>query len=305
MATKPSAISSKPQKTSGSQLRPSAKTKAAAKRAAGGSSAASFAGAATHTGGMGTAAQLQSGLSRNIQNANLSLPGGTPTVTPIAPPKVDPFLTPTDMSSEAVENGQWDDYVSGLLQQQQTNDADTGLTVGNIDRSLQQGLEQNDWSSAARGIQNSSIKDQNKAQMVTQAAASRGAETDKQTAFHNYVSGQQHQVDTVYKPAIGSKYAALAAQNAAAVSAQQTPDQSGAAAPAASPAASAPAFTAQTPGTVNPSQAPSTQQIHGSSSVTMPDSSGYQTIIKNGNVYHYYPSRPAGSQYVYVRPATH
>lgn len=314
------------QKTTGSKS-----TKAAAQRKAStGSSSSSYVGLAGNkpifSAGTANAAGRAAG-----QTPTLSLPNGTPAVVPVAPPKIDPFLTPTDESQEAVENGAWDDYISNLNQQRDTNDADVTLKVGDIDRGLSQGLEATDWNSAARGIANSSIKDQTKAQMTTQAAASRGAETDKQTTNHNYVSGQQKQVDTVYKPAIATKYNTLRITNA-----QKATDGWNVAHPDSptgpdggpNPYYKAPAGGVDSGGadggvapvggavpTLNPS-APSGAQGGAQPSNTggaVPSAGGsqsqgttgdWQPVVKDGKFYHYYPSRPAGQQYVYIRPAS-
>lgn len=315
MAKQPFKVtSSKPQKTTGGN----ATTKAAAKRASG-SSSSSYVGF-SHPNSIFNGASAALATPRPSASPTLTLPNGTPTVTPIAPPTINPFLAPTDEANEQTENGQWDDYISNLLQQQQTNDSDVTLKTGDIDRSLSQGLESNDWNSAARGLGNSSIKDQNKAQMVTQAAATKGNEIDKQTTFHNYVAGQKKQVDTVYKPGISAKYNQLRVDNATkaidgwnsghpnspigpngAPNPYYVAPASGGAADAGGGAAPASGSgLAGAGGPAAPGAAPTISAAGSQSQGGTP-----QTIIKDGKVYHYYPDRPGGQQYVYVRPATH
>jgi hypothetical protein len=286
--------SSKPQKTTGGSTKAAAQRKAAPKKAAS-VSVVSHLSNPVYAGGVSARApQTQA-------SPTMSLPNGTPTVTPIAPPTIDPFLEPTDMAQQAVENGQWDDYIAGLQQQSDTLDQDVGLKVGDIDRGLAQGVESNDWNSAARGIANSSIKDQNKAQMIAQASATKGAETGKQTTFHDYVGGQKHQVDTVYKPAIKTKYDSLAVKNA-----QKAKDDWDAAHPPedtpAAPAADGNPAPTATPGDTTYNYSPTGDPIPSiSAGGDQRQQEGWQPVVKNGGFYHYYPN---GDRWVYIRPAT-
>lgn len=294
MAKQPFKVtSSKPQKTT---------TKAAAQRKAAPKAATNSYVGLGHPNSLFSSA-VSARQPQTSASPTLSLPNGTPTVTPVAPPNIDPFLTPTDMANQSIENGQWDDYITGLQQQSDTLDSDVGLKVGDIDRGLAQGLESNDWNSAARGIQNSSIKDQNRAQMQTQAAATRGSETDKQTTFHNYVGNQRHQVDTVYKPAIKTKYDALATHNAQdakdawdrAHPPQDAPEDGSGDAPAPTPAA--------VPGDTTYNYSPGGDAIPSiSAGGDQSQGEGWQPVVKDGKFYHYYPGR--ANPWVYIRPAS-
>lgn len=276
------------------------KTKAAAKRK-------STATVVSRTSNPVYAGNVSARAPQTYAPATMSLPNGTQTVTPIAPPKIDPFLAPTDMAQQAVENGQWDDYLSGLDQQVSQAGVDTTLQTGQIDQGLAKGLDDTDWNSAARGLQVSSVKDQNKAQMASTAAASRGAATDKLNSLKDYVSGQRKQVDTVYKPAIVTKYGALAKKNADdAIAAWHAanPDVV-TAAPGEDPAAFAarPSMpnTAGIGGPAAPGAKPTIsaggQQQQGAGT----SASDWQPVVKGGKFYHFYP---ATNRWVYIRPAT-
>lgn len=315
MAKQPFKVTkSVPQKTTGS----SATKKSATKKANSGSSSASYAGLTTTRPIFSAGSGNVSGQPASANVPRFTLPNGTPTVTPVAPPKIDPFLTPTDEANESIENGQWDDYIANLVQQRETNDTDVKLKVGDIDQSLSEGLAATDWNTAARGIQNSSIKSQAKAKMTADAAASKGAELDKQSTFHNYVGNQQKQVDTVYKPAIGKKYNQLRVDNATrardgwnlahpdsplgpdgqpnpyyrAPQADPAADVGGGAAPAAS---GGPTYNYDPGGGAIPSISAAGSASQGSSP---------EGKVKNGKFYHVYNYGTASERWVYVRPAS-
>ena len=190
------------------------------------------------------------------------VPTATPTaaaapmgpVTPIAAPPVitDPFLTPTDMASQALELADVNSYLGQVDDKLKNAEIDYQQAQQQNDTAEARNLEASDWNAAARGLAASSIKDQQKAQVGADAAAVRSTNEARIGQARNYAAGEHQRADTVVNPAINTKYNDLAVRNA-----QAATDAAGAApdvgaAPDAAAAAPGPSGPPSSPGNATP-----------------------------------------------------
>lgn len=228
--------------------------------------------------------------SRPGGNPAVTLPNATTAITPVAPPP-DPFLTTTDLANQALEYGDWGKYLSGIDLQLQNLETESGLKLGEVDRSEGDNLNAADWNAAARGLQASSIKDTNKAQISSQAEAVRGATKQNLGNLKAYHAGEHGRYEGDIRPKLDAKWAGVAAENArlAAAGGYQgdttTPvDQT-----------TGPTTTPGNLRSVAPTGVTSSQQA--TTGVT------YKPTIKNGKFYHVYAPGTANERWVYIRPA--
>src|SRR5258706_2670103 len=82
-------------------------------------------------------------------NERMSQPDASTPKVEVAPPPI-PSLSPSDEAQRTLDLNQQDTYLNGLGQQLTQMTTDIGLKLGDIERSLAQGLEANDWNTAAR-----------------------------------------------------------------------------------------------------------------------------------------------------------
>jgi hypothetical protein len=215
-------------------------------------------------------------------------PGASAAVTPIAAPPVvtDPFLTPTDLASKALELADVDGYLSNVDLSVGNARIDAQQKLAAADTAEQRNLDAADWNTAARGLAQSSVRDTTKANLSSDAEASRAATRGNLTNANDYAAREHNRVDTVVKPAIGQKYDELAKGNAeAATDEAGTGDTAPVAAPTAPGAAPA---AAPKPTAVDPGSPTSVQEQ-------------WQPVVKGGKFYHYYPS---SGKYVFIRNAS-
>lgn len=226
----------------------------------------------------------------------LNQPAGSSVRTVEIAPAPQPFLNPDDEAARSTDLAQQDSYLAGLGQQLTSLQIDTTQRLGDIERSLGQGLESNDWNTAARGIANSSIRGQNRAQMTAQANANTAASNDQLGNFQKYASGEQNRVDTIVKPGINTHYDAVAKANAAKIGptfgdvttpADAAPVDPGLAASAASGAAPL------------PTEAPGAGTM-----AAQPAGGTPKGVVKGGFFYHVYGQGTAQERWVKVRPAS-
>jgi hypothetical protein len=209
-------------------------------------------------------------------SASVSAPSAGPSQpAPIAPP---PSLTPDDLASQAVEEADWQRYFSGIENQTRQMEIDSGTAIAANQQQHGENLSNNQWNAAARGLGNSSIKQQDQAKIVQAFERNQANITDKLNAQKAYTSNERNNYNTNVQPKIAAKWAAKARQNAEEAHARQlaawSASQSGGAAPA--PAAAARPTAAQ---------------------------AGYRNVVKGGKFYHVYGSG-SSERWVYIRPAS-
>lgn len=230
--------------------------------------------------------------SRPGANPAVTLPNATTAVTPVAPPP-DPFLTTSDIANQALEYGDWGKYLSGVDLQLANLQTETTQKLGDVDRSEGENLNAADWNAAARGLQASSIKDSNKANISTQAESVRGATKQNLGNLKAYSAGEHGRWEGDIRPKLDAKWAGVAAENARLAAAggyqgDTTTPEGQDTAPGTTPGTLGYATSAE--GSVTGQQA--------TTGVT------YRPTVKNGKFYHVYAPGTASERWVYIRPAS-
>lgn len=168
------------------------------------------------------------------------------TPAPIASPPANPNLTPMDISNQITEYSDWDRYLTGLGVNAANLSAQASIKVADIERNQAQGLDNNNWDTAARGLAQSSIRDNNATAINTDAASAKGSEIAGVTNANTMLAGEQAKWGTTAKPGIDAKYVFIGGENARKIS-ENTPP-AGPAAPAA-PGPAGPAPVGSSPST--------------------------------------------------------
>lgn len=198
---------------------------------------------------------------------------------PLASPPSNPDLTPQDLTSQMQEYSDWDRYLNSIGLTAANLAATTATQVGGIERNQAQGLENNNWDTAARGLAASSIRDTNATDINTSAAAAKGGLITQLDNAQRHYGNEKNRWEGVggMKEGIDAKYLGVAATNRANRAAAATPAPA-ATAPAQPTPAAAPLPTI--PG-MTPAQVAQAVQQLGSPTV-MSDMPGAQ---KNGGIY--------------------
>lgn len=203
-----------------------------------------------------------------------ALQGGP--AAPVIGPPPDPFLTPDDLASQAVEQADWDRYFSGIENSTNQMEIETNAALAQNEVQHGRNLEANDWNQAARGLGNSSIKQNAKAALVGDFTRTQGAARDRLATQKAYTKEERRRYDTDVLPKLVARWNAKAAANATAASAAQ----------------------AEAAGDSQGGSTPATSSTRGAAAA------GYRNVVKNGKFYHVYGLGDKASDWRYIRPAS-
>lgn len=144
---------------------------------------------------------------------------------PVASPPANPDLTPQDVAAQIAEYSSWDQYLSNIGLTAAQMSASTATKVQDIEQAMAQGLENNNWDTASRGISGSSISANNATQISSDAATQQGAATTALGNYENYAAGENAKFygQGGVKQSIDAKYIGIGGQNKAAAAAANPP----------------------------------------------------------------------------------
>jgi hypothetical protein len=217
---------------------------------------------------------------------------------PIASPPANPDLTPQDVAAQTAEYADWDKYITGIGLTAANLAASTSSRIRDIQQGVAQSLDSNNWDTAARGLAQSSIRQNNAAQTASSAA---NQQSDAEQQLGNYESQFATELANWSKPGglketIDNKYLGVAAANRAARVPPPAPVVDTPAPPPA-PAPAPPAAPAPAPAPAQYSITQVSPETPGHPGVYIQDHgprAGLRYIIKNGGQKWYESKAGAG-----------
>jgi hypothetical protein len=137
---------------------------------------------------------------------------------PLASPPANPDLTPQDVAAQVGEYADWDKYITGIGMTAANLSAQTQAQVRAIEQSLSRGLESNDWDTAARGLAQSSIRQNTATDLAAGAATQEGSAISSLNNQNAFLQGEMAKwlQPGGLKETIDNKYLGIGATNRAA-----------------------------------------------------------------------------------------